>query len=100
MAARNYSTNQWKGYLFIILAVAMWGTNGVAAKYLFSHGMSPSMLVQIRSAFAFFILFTVLGFFKKESIRLNKRDLLFMVTFAIGGISVITAITLLQVERE
>jgi drug/metabolite transporter (DMT)-like permease len=53
MAERNYRQNQWKGYLFIIVAAAMWGTNGVAAKYLFNQGVSPSILVQMRSALAF-----------------------------------------------
>jgi drug/metabolite transporter (DMT)-like permease len=90
MAARNYSTNQWKGYLFVTLAAAMWGTNGVAAKYLFNHGISPAMLVQIRSAFAFLILFTVLALFKRDLIRFTKKDFAFMVTFAIGGMTMVS----------
>lgn len=95
MAGRNYPKNQWKGYLFVILAAAMWGTNGVAAKYPFNHGLSPSMLVQMRSALAFLILFTILALFKKKLIRLSKKDIPIMLTFAIGGISVIMAIILL-----
>jgi drug/metabolite transporter (DMT)-like permease len=90
MAARNYSTNQWKGYLFVILAAAMWGTNGVAVKYLFNHGISPAMLIQIRSGLAFLILFTILALFKKQLIRFTKKDLAFMVTFAICGMTMVS----------
>ena len=90
MAGRNYPKNQWKGYLFVILAAAMWGTNGVAAKYLLNHGISPSMLVQMRSALAFLILFAILALFKREAIRLSKRDLPFVVTFAIGGMAMVS----------
>jgi len=67
----------------------MWGTNGVVAKHLFNHGISPSMLVQIRSAFAFMVLFTVLALFKRDLIRFRQKDLPFMVTFAIGGMAMV-----------
>ena len=89
MAAGNYPSNQWKGYLLVILAATMWGINGVVAKYLFSHGVSPSMLVQIRSVLAFLILFTALAIFKKELIRFSKKDLLFMATFGVGGMGML-----------
>ena len=89
MAARKYPRDEWKGYLFVILAAAMWGTNGVVVKYLFHHGVSPSMLLQIRSAFAFLILFVILALFKRDLIRFHKRDLPFMVTFAIGGMAMV-----------
>ncbi|MCK5552697.1 MAG: DMT family transporter, partial [Deltaproteobacteria bacterium] len=89
MAAGNYPSNQWKGYLLVILATTMWGINGVVAKYLFSHGVSPSMLVQIRSALAFLILFTALAIFKKELIKFSKKDLLFMATFGVGGMGMV-----------
>jgi drug/metabolite transporter (DMT)-like permease len=89
MAARNYATNAWKGYLCVILAATMWGTNGVVAKYLFNHGVSPSMLVQIRSTLAFLILFSVLALFKKDLIRFTGKDALFMTTFAIGGMAMV-----------
>ena len=90
MAARNYAPNQWKDYLFVILAAAMWGTNGVAAKYPFNHGLSPSMLVQMRSALAFLILFTILALFKKKLIRLSKKDIPIMLTFAIAGMAMVS----------
>ena len=67
----------------------MWGINGVVAKYLFSHGVSPSMLVQIRSALAFLILFTALAIFKKDLIKFSKKDLLFMATFGVGGMGMV-----------
>ena len=89
MAVRNSPSNRWKGYLFVILAATMWGTNGVVAKHLFNHGVSPSMLVQISSALAFLILFTTLALFKRELIKISKKDLLFMVTFAIGGMGMV-----------
>lgn len=89
MGAGHYPTNQWKGYLLVITAGAMWGANGVAAKYLFNQGLSPSMLVQMRSAFSFVILFGILALFKRELIRLSKKDLPFLITFAIVGMGMV-----------
>jgi len=89
MATRSHQTNGWRGYLLVILAATMWGTNGVVAKYLFGQGVSPSMLVQMRSALAFVILFGALALFKKDLIRITKKDLLFMVTFGIGGMGMV-----------
>jgi drug/metabolite transporter (DMT)-like permease len=89
MGAGHYPINQWKGYLLVITAAAMWGTNGVAAKYLFNQGLSPSMLVQMRSAFSFIILFGTLALFKRELIRLSKKDLPFLITFAIVGMGMV-----------
>ena len=89
MGAGHYPINQWKGYLLVITAAAMWGTNGVAAKYLFNQGLSPSMLVQMRSASSFIILFGTLALFKRELIRLSKKDLPFLITFAIVGMGMV-----------
>jgi drug/metabolite transporter (DMT)-like permease len=89
MAARSHKTNRWRGYLLVILAATMWGTNGVVAKYLFGQGVSPSMLVHMRSALAFVILFGVLAFFKKELIRITRKDLLFLVSFGVGGMGMV-----------
>jgi drug/metabolite transporter (DMT)-like permease len=89
MAARSHKTNGLRGYLLVILAAAMWGTNGVVAKYLFGQGVSPSMLVHVRSALAFVILFGVLALFKKELLRITKKDLLFLVSFSIGGMGMV-----------
>lgn len=89
MAARSHQPNGWSGYLLVILAATMWGTNGVVAKYLFGQGVSPSMLVYMRSALAFVILFGVLAIFKKELLRITKKDLLFLVSFGIGGMGTV-----------
>lgn len=89
MAAGSHRTNGWNGYLLVVLAATMWGTNGVVAKYLFGQGISPLILVHMRSALAFVILFGVLAFFKKELVRITRKDLLFLVSFGIGGMGMV-----------
>ena len=48
------------------------------------------MLVQMRSALAFLILFTILALFKKKLIRLSKKDISIMLTFAIAGMAMVS----------
>jgi drug/metabolite transporter (DMT)-like permease len=99
MAARHHPTSQWKGYLLIVTAAAMWGTNGVAAKFLFNQGITPSMLVQIRSALSFTILFGILAFFKRDLIRFSKKDLPFLASFAIAGMGMVNLMYFYTVSK-
>lgn len=41
-------TQQKKGLLYVTLAPLLWGGSGVAVDYVFSHGVSPDWLINVR----------------------------------------------------
>ena len=64
-----------KGYLSVVLAAVLWGTSGTTGKALFSQGMSPFELVQIRVALSSLILLVFLAGFDRQSLRFKVKDL-------------------------
>jgi drug/metabolite transporter (DMT)-like permease len=96
------------GYLYVMLAAILWATSGTAAKMLFSHGVSPFQLVQLRLGIASAFLFVWLALRRPALLRIARRDLLyfallgggalaaaqFTYLFAISRINVATAILL------
>lgn len=96
------------GYLYVMLAAILWATSGTAAKMLFSHGVSPFQLVQLRLGVASGFLLIWLALRRPALLRIARRDLLyfallgggalaaaqFTYLFAISRINVATAILL------
>ena len=96
------------GYLYVMLAAILWATSGTAAKILFSHGVSPFQLVQLRLGIASACLLLWLALRRPALLRIARRDLLyfallgggalaaaqFTYLFAISRINVATAILL------
>ena len=73
-----------KAYGWLILCIAMWGSNFVFGKILVQH-FSPSMLTMLR--LLFIVLFLIgLTTYKKGFKRVNKTDLLTL--FALGVVGV------------
>ena len=96
------------GYLYVMLAAILWAISGTAAKMLFSHGVSPFQLIQLRLGIASAFLFVWLAVRRPALLRIARRDLLyfallgggalaaaqFTYLFAISRINVATAILL------
>lgn len=96
------------GYLYVMLAAILWATSGTAAKMLFSHGISPFQLIQLRLGIAGAFLFVWLVLRRPALLRIARRDLLyfallgggalaaaqFTYLFAISRVNVATAILL------
>lgn len=108
MKSNRFSKIANPGYLFVMLAAILWATSGTAAKLLFSHGVSPFQLVQLRLGIASAALFAWLALRRPALLRIARRDLLYFLLlgggalaaaqfaylFAISRINVATAILL------
>jgi len=61
-----------RGYLSILMAGAMWGLAGAAAKYLFAAGsIPPFILVQLRTGGAFLVLVVSFALFAPHLLRIT-----------------------------
>jgi drug/metabolite transporter (DMT)-like permease len=83
---RNRSKeSQIRAYLLVVCAAFLWASGGTTSKYLFNSGMSPYTLVQFRVSFSLFLIFWYLLFFKFDSLKINLRDLWYLIPLGAVG---------------
>lgn len=73
-----------KGYLCVALAAVMWASSGTAGKALFTGGMTPFELVQIRVTVSTVLLLIVFGIRFRQFFRIRLKDLWYF--FLLGGV--------------
>ena len=73
------------GFIFVILAGALWGTTGTISKFIFEFGMDPLTLSLLRIVISFILLYAF-AFITKRRIHFRQGDLLFFLAF--GAVSV------------
>ncbi|MFO8163284.1 MAG: DMT family transporter, partial [Desulfatiglandales bacterium] len=91
MATNKGEQGQIRPYLFIMCAAVLWASGGTASKYLFNAGISPYVLVQYRVSFSSLVLFGYLFFFKRQSLKINSKDLWSLAILGVlgmGGVQV------------
>jgi drug/metabolite transporter (DMT)-like permease len=76
-----------QGYLYTLLAATLWGTSGVAAKFLFNTGLAPLQLVQIRVTLSVILLLGVFLLFNRTRLVISRRDLPYFLVFGILGLA-------------
>jgi len=94
--------NPVKGYLYVVGAAVLWASSGVAGKSLFSGGITPFELVQIRVTVSTVLLAVVFSLHDRTLFRIRARDLghfflLGGVAMALNQISYFYAISKIQV---
>ena len=73
-----------KGYLCVAAAAVMWASSGTAGKALFTGGVTPFELVQIRVTVSAVLLSIVFGIWFRPLFRVRPRDLWYF--FLLGGV--------------
>lgn len=73
-----------KGYLCVAAAAVMWASSGTAGKALFTGGMTPFELVQIRVTVSTVLLAIVFGSRFRPLFGIRPRDLWYF--FLLGGV--------------
>ena len=75
------------GYLMVAVAATLFAVNGTVSKVVLGSGLSSLELTQIRStgAAAGFLVFLLL--FARARLRVDRRELLFLVVFGITGVA-------------
>lgn len=88
-------------YLLIMGAAILWASAGTTSKFLFSKGMSPYTLAQYRVTFSSIIMFLYLLFFSRDTLRINRRDLPYLIVlgaFGMGGVQVTYLVAISKIK--
>jgi drug/metabolite transporter (DMT)-like permease len=70
-----------------MMATLFWGFSATFAKFLFKHNVDLLTLVQMRSTLSFVVLFVFLSIFKREYLKVPKRDVLRFALLGVIGIA-------------
>lgn len=73
-----------KGYLCVAAAAVMWASSGTAGKALFTSGVTPFELVQIRVTVSTVLLTIIFGIWFRPLFKIRPRDLWYF--FLLGGV--------------
>ena len=73
-----------RGYLCVAAAAVMWASSGTAGKALFTGGVTPFELVQIRVTVSTVLLGIVFGIWYRPLFKIRPRDLWYF--FLLGGV--------------
>ncbi|MBX3193544.1 MAG: DMT family transporter [Microbacteriaceae bacterium] len=79
------------GYLFALLAAAVFGSNGSLAKLIIEAGLSPVQLTQFRTVGTAVLAGAVLLITDRAAFRLPRRQLLVMAVLGVGGVALLQA---------
>ncbi|RJR18561.1 MAG: hypothetical protein C4582_11460 [Desulfobacteraceae bacterium] len=74
----------FRGYIFVAFAAVLWASSGTAGKALFSSGISPFDLVQIRVTVSCLCLGAILAMFRPDLLRIRPRDIGYF--YLLGGV--------------
>jgi drug/metabolite transporter (DMT)-like permease len=88
-----------RGYACVALAAVLWASNGSAAKFLFSEGVSPFQLVQLRLTIAAVTLFVWLLARQPSLLRISGRDVLYFVVLGTCGMAAVNIAYMFAISR-
>lgn len=80
-------------------AATMWAANGSIARFLLDDGVSASRLSQLRSAGSFLILLVVLLVWRRDLLRLDRRDVKEFAILGIAGLALVHAFYFAAIDR-
>jgi drug/metabolite transporter (DMT)-like permease len=78
-------SNPAKGYLYVVGAAVLWASSGVAGMSLFSGGITPFELVQIRVTVSTVLLAVGFCLSDRNLFRIRARDLIYFLL--LGGVA-------------
>lgn len=81
------SSRTLKGFIFVLAAAILWALAAITAKYLFNFQVSPWDLTQMRLVLSALFLGLYLAWREPGSLRIERKDLGYMIIFAILGVS-------------
>ncbi|MCF8082468.1 MAG: EamA family transporter [Deltaproteobacteria bacterium] len=74
-----------RGYLCVMTAAVLWASSGVVGKALFARGITPFELVQVRVTVSTLLLAGVLGWRRRDLLRIRRIDLWYFLL--LGGVA-------------
>lgn len=87
------------GYAMVITAALLFALNGTVSKVVLQSGISSLELTQVRATGAFLGFALVLAFTRRESLRLTRRELPYLVVFGIAGVALVQWLYFVSIGR-
>ncbi|MDD2389080.1 MAG: DMT family transporter [Desulfobacterales bacterium] len=88
-----------KGYLFVLMAAVLWAAAATGSKFLFSTGMSPFQLVQLRITISAGVFFLWLLIRKPCLMRISRKDILYFVMLGAVGMATMQSSYLFAISK-
>ena len=87
------------GYAMVIAAALLFALNGTVSKVVLQSGISSLELVQVRATGAFLGFALLLAVTRRESLRLGRRELPYLVVFGIAGVALVQWLYFVSIGR-
>jgi drug/metabolite transporter (DMT)-like permease len=87
------------GYAMVIAAALLFALNGTVSKVVLQSGISSLELTQVRATGAFLGFALVLALTRRQSLRLQRRELPYLVVFGIAGVAAVQWLYFVSIGR-
>ena len=87
------------GYAMVISAALLFALNGTVSKVVLQSGITSLELTQVRATGAFLGFAVVLAFTRRESLRLRRREVPYLVVFGIAGVAMVQWLYFVSIGR-
>src|ERR671912_755562 len=87
------------GYAMVITAALLFALNGTVSKVVLQSGISSLELTQVRATGAFLGFALVLALTRRESLRLTRRELPYLIVFGIAGVALVQWLYFVSIGR-
>ena len=99
MPALNFTRSPRLGYALAATAATMWAVNGSLARLVLDEGVGALHLSQIRATVSFLLLLAFLGVFKRDDLRIERREVPALAMLGIGGLAMVQSTYFFAIER-
>jgi drug/metabolite transporter (DMT)-like permease len=88
------------GYAMVLTAATLWALNGAVSKVILqSGGVTSERLTEVRATGAFLLLFAVLLFWRRSTLRVTLGELPFLAVFGVAGLAFVAWFYFVAIER-
>jgi len=99
MLSQSFFVSQKRGYLYVVIAALLWAVSGSAAKFLFSTGISPFELVQLRLTIAAGVLLAWLLIRHPARLKIAPRDIGYFIILGSGAMAAVQFTYLFSISK-
>jgi drug/metabolite transporter (DMT)-like permease len=87
------------GYAMVLSAALLFALNGTVSKVVLQSGISSLELTQVRATGAFLGFALVLAVKRRDSLRLRRREIPYLVVFGIAGVALVQWLYFVSISR-
>ena len=87
------------GYAMVLSAALLFALNGTVSKVVLQSGISSLELTQVRAGGAFLAFALVLALTRRESLRLTRREVPYLVVFGVAGVALVQWLYFVSIDR-